>query len=370
MSAAVMTAMPAISFRKPVLPWATSAADEERFRRILKRVLAVALLLALILPWLPKPEVERRQAQALPPPLAKLLLERQTPPPPAPKPIVPKEADNAPKPEAKKEEAPPKASVPKEKQPPVPEARNPIAGKPPGEDAARKKASGVGLLAMKNEIANMTGAPLAVQLQDNIKPGPGVGVSTGPGVGAGTEAGIPVRAMITANAGKGSGGINTAAYSRDTGGGGLAGRSSTLVEGVAGGGGGGGPGGGGGSARGGGSGTGGGGGAGEGGTIAKGGGAKASRSLEEIRLVFDRNKGAIYAIYNRALRDDPSLQGKVVLKLTIAPSGAVTDIRVESSELKAAELESKLLARIRGFDFGAKDVNPMTVTYPLDFLPS
>ena len=60
----------------------------------------------------------------------------------------------------------------------------------------------------------------------------------------------------------------------------------------------------------------------------------------------------------------------MVLKLSIAPSGQVTDIRVESSELKAAELESKLLARIRAFDFGAKDVNPMTVTYPLDFLPS
>ena len=81
-------------------------------------------------------------------------------------------------------------------------------------------------------------------------------------------------------------------------------------------------------------------------------------------------KGAIYAIYNRALRDDPALQGKVVLKLSIAPSGQVTDIRIESSELKAADLEAKLLARIRSFDFGAKDVNPMTVTYPLDFLPS
>lgn len=358
----------AISFRQPVLPWSVSAEDEKRFKRIVKRVLAVALLLALILPWIPAPKVDRKAA-ALPPPLAKLLLERQpTPPVPAPKPIA-KESDT-PKPEAKKEEPAPKAAVPKEKQPPVPEARNPIAGKPPGEDAARKKASGVGLLAMKNEIAQMTGAPLAVQLQDNIKPGPGVGVSTGPGVGAGTEAGIPVRAMITANAGKGSGGINTAAYSRDTGGGGLAGRSSTLVEGVAGGGGGGGPGGGGGSARGGGTGAGGAAQANAGGSLRKDGSGKASRSLEEVRIVFDRNKGAIYAIYNRALRDDPALQGKVVLELKISPSGAVTDVHIVSSELKADELEKKLLARIRQFDFGAKDVAEMVVKYPIDFLPS
>ena len=27
------------------------------------------------------------------------------------------------------------------------------------------------------------------------------------------------------------------------------------------------------------------------------------KSLEEIKLVFERNKGAIYAIYNRALRE-------------------------------------------------------------------
>ena len=107
-----------------------------------------------------------------------------------------------------------------------------------------------------------------------------------------------------------------------------------------------------------------------GGSLAKGGSGKASRSIEEIKLVFERNKGAIYAIYNRALRDDPSLQGKVVVKLTIAPSGQVVDCRVESSELKASELEAKLLARIRQFDFGAKDVDQMVVTWPVDFLPS
>ncbi|MFO1272034.1 MAG: AgmX/PglI C-terminal domain-containing protein [Rubrivivax sp.] len=359
-----MTAM-AVSFRQTVLPWNVAADDEDRFRRIYRTILAVAILLALLLPWIPTPKIDRATAVALPPPLAKLLLERQTPPPPPPKPVVKEEA---PKTEAKAAEPPPKATVPKEKQPPVPEARNPIAGKPPGEDAARKKASGVGLLAMKNEIANMTGAPLAVQLAE-VKAGPGVGTNKGPGVGAGLEAGTPDRAMITANAGKGSGGINTAAYSRDTGGGGLAGRSTTLVEGVAGGGGGGGPGGGGGSARGGGHGT-GAGGAGAGGTLQKSGSGKASRSIEEIKLVFERNKGSIYALYNRALREDPSLQGKVVLELKIAPSGAVTDCRIVSSELKADDLEKKLLARIRQFDFGAKDVEVMVVSWPVDFLPS
>ena len=158
-------------------------------------------------------------------------------------------------------------------------------------------------------------------------------------------------------------------HSRDTGGGGLAGRATTLVEGVAGGGGGGGAGGGG-SAKGGkGDGV-GGGGKGAGGTLQRSGSGKASRSIEEIKLVFERNKGSIYAIYNRSLREEPTLQGKVVLELKIAPSGAIVDLRIISSELHASELESKLLARIRQFDFGAKDVDQMVVTWPVDFLPS
>jgi hypothetical protein len=223
-------------------------------------------------------------------------------------------------------------------------------------------------------LAEMHGAPVAVQLNTNIKPGPGVGSGTGPGVGAGTAPGLPDRALITSNATGGSGGINTAGLSRDTGGGGLAGRSTTLVEGVAGGGGGGGPGGGGGNGKGGtgagGNGTGGNGNGGKAGAVQRGNSGKAARSLEDIRLVFERNKGAIYAIYNRALREEPGLQGKLVLELKIAPSGQVLGCRLVSSELKAPELEQKLLARIRQFDFGAKDVDDMVVSWPLDFLPS
>ncbi|MBS0440942.1 MAG: energy transducer TonB [Proteobacteria bacterium] len=360
-----------ISFRGHILPWAVSPEDEARFKRILNIVLAVCVLLCILLLLWPKPQVDRAAPPEVPQRLAKLVLEQRETPPAPKAPPAPVTGEPQAKADTKPEVAKPLPDAKPLPKAVAPEARRPIPGKPPGEiEGARRKAAGVGLLAMKDQLAELRGAPVAVQLNPNIKAGPGVGAGVGPGVGAGKDPGLPDRNLITSNASGGSGGINTAAYSRDTGGGGLAGRATTLVEGVAGGGGGGGPGGGGSSGKGG-TGTGvGGGGSGAGGSLAKGGGGKASRSLEEIRLVFDRNKGAIYAIYNRALRDDPALQGKVVLKLSIAPSGQVTDIRIESSELKAADLESKLLARIRSFDFGAKDVNPMTVTYPLDFLPS
>jgi TonB family protein len=157
---------------------------------------------------------------------------------------------------------------------------------------------------------------------------------------------VAQRSLITSRVGQGSGGINTATLSRGFGGGGggLTGRSTTQVAGSLSGG--------------------------EGKAVRSGSGQKASRSREEIELVFDRNKGAIYALYNRALRDNPSLQGKVVLELTIAPWGEVTSCRVLSSELADPELERKLIARVKMFRFEERDVEAVTTTKPIDFFPA
>ena len=101
-----------------------------------------------------------------------------------------------------------------------------------------------------------------------------------------------------------------------------------------------------------------------------GGSGKASRGSEEIALVFTKNKGAIDAMYARALRDNPALQGKIVIEITIAPSGDITAARIVSSELNEPEFEAKLLARIRLFKFEAKDVATLTATKPIDFFPA
>ena len=363
--------MTAISFRTSTLPWALAHDDEERFRRLFVALLGFVVVFGIALRFITLPEPERTVA-TLPPVAAQLLLDKPAPPPPPPPPQV-AEMVAPPKPDAadKREPAPlPTRPVPRER--PVVEARQPVPGKPPGEDreAARTKAAGVGLLAaLKDQPPELHGAPLAVQLNQDIRKGAGVGTGAGVGVGAGKEQGLPDRNMITSNATGGSGGINTAGFSRDSGGGGLAGRSTTLVAGVAGGGGGGGPGLGGQISGTGGHGTGAGYGK-AGGTLTKGGSGKASRSLEEVRLVLERSKGALYAIYNRALREDASLQGKVVIELTIAPNGAVTACHFVSSELKNPELEQKLLARFRSLQFAAEDVDTMITTYPIDFLPS
>jgi hypothetical protein len=107
-----------------------------------------------------------------------------------------------------------------------------------------------------------------------------------------------------------------------------------------------------------------------GGTLRRPGTDRARRTIDDLRRVFDRHEGALRTLYERARRDDPSLQGHALVELTIAPRGAVTAIRLVSSELKARELERRLLARIAQFDFGAREVEAMVLTWPLDFRPS
>jgi protein TonB len=318
--------MYAAYYHSPELPWAIPEEEQQRYRKILKRTLLLFLISAVILPFLPLPQVSREQEEELPPRLAQLLVERHTPPPAPVKAKEPELAKPKPKPKPKPK-AVPKKAAPKKVQPTK------------RVETARAQAERSGLLAFKDELADLRDNVMTSKLEKSTPLTRGSTTAAAPGR-------PNERAIVTARAATGSGGINTARLSRDTGGGGLANRGTTRVKSPVGQGSGG------------------------NGTVRRGGGSKASRRLEEIRLVFDRNKGSIYTIYNRALRRDPTLQGKVVLKLTIAPSGAVVDCKIVSSELRSPKLERKLLARIKQFNFGAKDVDVMIVTYPIDFLPS
>lgn len=100
------------------------------------------------------------------------------------------------------------------------------------------------------------------------------------------------------------------------------------------------------------------------------GGRALARSLEEIQVVFDRTKGAFYAIYTREQRQRPDMVGKMVVRLTILPSGKVKSAKLVSSELNNPEFEQKIIARILLMDFGPKDVGDFTIDYPLIFFPA
>lgn len=94
------------------------------------------------------------------------------------------------------------------------------------------------------------------------------------------------------------------------------------------------------------------------------------RAEEDVAYIMDEHKSMLHALYRRARRTNPGLKGKIVLELTILPSGKVSRVRIVTSELKDRVLEQQLVERIRQFDFGAHHVETLTVTIPVEFLPS
>ncbi len=312
------------------LPWEISPRDRQRFRRILNRVTIVCFVLSLIIPFLPLPEKEKPVEEVDEKRLVKVIIEKKLPPPPPPKVVK--------KVEQKKIVKPVKKPAPKkiEKVVKKPVVQKKSAPAPVKQKSAKEVASGSGLLAFKDELADLRENSTAKTLGERA-------LNRSGGSAKQIE-----RSLVTKNTGKGSGGINTAALSRDVSGTGLGGRSASRVSGPAGMG-----------AGSGGSGTG----------SDDGVGRVAQRDLEKIQITFDRNKSAIFSMYNRALRSSPELQGKVVLNITILPSGKVTDISIVSSELADTELEQKLIQRVKLINFGAEDVPVFTFNYPIDFYP-
>jgi len=311
-------------YREYRLPWTRSASEERRFRRLLAIILGVTFFLGAIWPWIPTPAVDPRAVAAIPPRIAKLLLEQKPPPPPKPK-----EPEPEPEPEALKKPEP--EMVADEPPPPKPEPAPEIDY----QQVAREKAQAA-FLPFAEDLAALADSNVLEKVADRRPLTASVG-----------RAARNERTMITSKVGTASSGISTANMSRNTGGSGLAGRNTTAIEspvasvGQSG-----------------------------GGARRTGSSGKASRSREEIELVFDKNKGAIFALYNRALRIDPTLEGKLVLRLTIAPTGEVTFCEIVSSELGDEELERKLVQRIKMFRFEARDVEAITTTKPIDFFPA
>jgi len=297
-------------YRTYDLPWEGDPGSARNFRRLVVIGLILFVLGGIIIPFLNLPAPKETAAQAVPDRLARLMVEEKPkppPPPPPPKPIEP------PKPETK----------------PIPQPVDRTA-------EARKKAEKQ-LNRVKDDLADLR-RELAQELPVETRNLTGA-------VGAESKA---ERSLIASRAGTGSAGVQSTNSSRGfgSGAGSLTGHTTTSVSSrVA--------------------------------SIAAdnkatrtGSSGKAARSQEEIELEFDRNKGAIYALYSRALRERPELQGKMVLEFTIAPSGEVTACRVVSSELNDPELERKIVARVKLIRFAARDVEPMTTTKPIEFFPA
>lgn len=298
-----------IPFQPMVMPWSKQGEDERRFRKLLFIILLITIFLGGVVPLLKMP-VDRTKEAVIPERIAQLVKKKQEP-----KPVEQKPQEKT----DKKDEKIPSKEVPAEK------------------EKARAVAETKGVLAFKNNFADLIedspsnlGAQARISNSGKVAPGD-----------------ASQRSMIVSQATGGSGGINTSNLSRQgTGGGqGIGGVKFARVESATGAG------------------------VADDRPLSK--GAGPSRTDEEIQIVFDRYKAALYRIYNRELRTDPSLRGKMVLRITIQPDGSVTACSVKSTDLASPALSKEIVERVLKFNFGAKEGVPaLTILYPIDFLPA
>jgi outer membrane biosynthesis protein TonB len=306
--------------RKALLSWAYNGEDDKRFRKSAWLALVVTLLLSAIVAQITLPPLVVN-GQEVPQRVVRLLEEKKTPPP------APVEM---PKPKVRVEKKPVEQPVQ------VAKAEPKVEELAPKEPEAKDQ----GILAFR--------AKLAAAQDDQVVGRLGSKAS----IDNSDYAGRAQRSMLTTSAPGSSGGINLASLSRGVGrgngnGGGMAGvavtRASSAIA-----------------------------------SVGKPGGDRpvagdvgvAGRTDEEIQIVFDRYKSALYRLYNKELRRDPTLKGQVILKLTIEPDGTVSLCELKSSDMNAPELTAQVVDRVKGFDFGAKPVPAITILYPIDFLPA
>jgi len=315
--------------RRQIMPWTRGTEEDQRFRRSLAAAVLVSIIAGMLVSVIDLPIPERDKLTEVPERVAKLVREERKPPPP-PEPVIEEPQlteEEPPEPEQVAEEQPPE-ELPKT-------VEEPVVAQVPQPDT-REQVKSKGILAFRESFAQRA----------NLKPTAQLGSQARVSNAGETAVGRPERAMVTSSAPGSSGGINLADISRDVGGDGGAiqgvqvSQVASSIGGL------------------------------EGADRPLSGGMAAGRTDEEIQIVFDRYKAALYRLYNRELRKNPTLRGQMILRLTIEPDGTVSLCQVQSSDMNAPVLADQVVDRVRTFDFGAKDVAAMTIIYPIDFLPA
>jgi hypothetical protein len=311
-----------VTDRPPVMPWTRGGEDDQRFRRSLAIALLASLFLGIVFPWIPLPIRDRWDVIEVPERFTRLVREQRVPPPPPVQELI---------------EEKPDLEVAQEETPVLPEQGRPEPIVTPTE--VEPKATSKGILAFREQFSSLTESPEPARLGSEARIRSAGEVASG----------RPTRSLVTTSGPGSSGGIDLASISRNVNGGngqGIEGvqvaRATSSIGAV-----------GGDSDR----------------PLSSGPGS--SRTDEEIQIVFDRHKAALYRLYNRELRKNPTLQGQMVLRLTIEPDGSVSLTELKSTDMNAPRLAAQVLERVKTFDFGAKDGIPaITILYPIDFLPA
>lgn len=98
--------------------------------------------------------------------------------------------------------------------------------------------------------------------------------------------------------------------------------------------------------------------------------ADRKRNEAEVYRIVSTYIGGLKYLYNNTLRKNPSLKGKITVKIVISQEGKVVKSEVVSSTLGSPELEEAIINRIYRWRFSElDDVKDFTIDYTFDFAP-
>ncbi|MGH7596789.1 MAG: TonB family protein [bacterium] len=98
------------------------------------------------------------------------------------------------------------------------------------------------------------------------------------------------------------------------------------------------------------------------------GGAYGARSEVSLYAVLQKNLGRLQYIYEKHLRQNPTIGGKVEVEVIIRSDGTVGKITILSSQIPLPAFQEELKAAIQRWRYDAIDEGRVRVVYPLVFI--
>ncbi|MBN1577202.1 MAG: energy transducer TonB [Chitinispirillaceae bacterium] len=98
--------------------------------------------------------------------------------------------------------------------------------------------------------------------------------------------------------------------------------------------------------------------------------SNAKRDNDAINAIVSSHKASIRMSYEKYLKRDPVLAGKITVRFTIAASGNVAMATIVNNTTGNKELEEEILRKIRMWRFEVIPDGDVTVTYPFVFAPA
>jgi len=95
--------------------------------------------------------------------------------------------------------------------------------------------------------------------------------------------------------------------------------------------------------------------------------AMGQRSEQSIWRVVSSRQGRIKYLYEKHLKRNPNLRGKITIEFTIAANGFVSEARILESTINQPELEQELLALVRRLKFDPIPSGNLTTVFPFVF---